>query len=181
MSYLEHFNKNTLKYDLINKFQYKNTKNLPKLEKIILNLGCKKTINTKNLLSNLIAIEFIGSQKGLLTFAKKPNMILKIRKGTPIGCKVTLRKQKSYCFINKVLTVSLPNNKNFKPFNIDLSASKNTFSFELYNILNFIEIEKYYSLFKEISGLKVTIIFNSSKRKELLFLVKSLQLIVQKT
>jgi large subunit ribosomal protein L5 len=81
----------TLKYELCNKFAYKNINEVPKLKKIILNFGCK-TADLKHLSASLLALELITSQKGRITTTKSPNLLLKIKKGNPSGCKVTLKK-----------------------------------------------------------------------------------------
>jgi large subunit ribosomal protein L5 len=97
MTSFENYYINIIKYDLVNKFYYKNHKKIPKLNKIILNFNCKN-INFKLLISSIIALELITTQKSIITSSKKSNITLKIRKGNPIGCKVTLRKEKMYFF-----------------------------------------------------------------------------------
>ena len=97
MNFLKKFYYKTLKYDLVNKFLYENTKIIPQIEKIILNFGCK-TSDLKTLSTSTLALELITSQKGNLTRTRHNNILLKIRKGHPVGCKVTLRKKKSFEF-----------------------------------------------------------------------------------
>ena len=94
MYLINYYYNNIVKYDLINKFYYKNIKQLPSILKIILNFNFKKQ-NIKNLMSSLIALELISSQKPIFTKSKISNITLKIRKGQPVGCKITLRKQNS--------------------------------------------------------------------------------------
>lgn len=91
MHFIENFYLQTIKYDLINKFSYKNPTKLPKLTKIVLNFG-SKTADLKQLSAGLLALELITSQKGKLTKTKKANILLTIRKGNPTGCKVSLVK-----------------------------------------------------------------------------------------
>ena len=91
MHFLDYFYTKTLKFDLINKFYYKELKNLPKLKKIVLNFNCRTT-NLKTLATHLLALELITNQKSNLTISKRPNLLLKIRKGNPVGCKVILKK-----------------------------------------------------------------------------------------
>ena len=107
MQFLEHFNKKTFKYDLINKFLYKNTKKLPKIKKIILNFSCQST-KLKNLASSLLALELITTKKGLLTTSKKANILLKLRKGNPVGCKIVLTSKNYYNFLARFLNEILP-------------------------------------------------------------------------
>ena len=91
MHFLEYYYNNVIKFDLINRFNYKNLKNIPKLEKIVLNFGCK-TFELKKLSLSLLSLQLITDKKGILTVSKKPNIVLKIRKGNPVGCKVILTK-----------------------------------------------------------------------------------------
>ena len=101
MHSLEYFNIKTLKFDLINKFHYTNLKKLPKLQKMILSFSCKTT-ELKILATHLLALELITNQKGILTVSKRPNLLLKIRKGNPTGCKLTLKKTFILNFFPKV-------------------------------------------------------------------------------
>ena len=84
-----------IKYDLVNTFFCQNVIEIPKLKRIILNFGYQKS-NFKYFVSSLLALEFISSKKGKITKSKCLNMILKIKKGNPVGCKVILRKNTMY-------------------------------------------------------------------------------------
>ena len=107
MHFLEYYYNNVIKFDLINRFNYKNLKNIPKLEKIVLNFGCK-TFELKKLSLSLLSLQLITDKKGILTVSKKPNIVLKIRKGNPVGCKVILTKNLMYLFFAKLLIEILP-------------------------------------------------------------------------
>lgn len=174
MHFLEHFYIKTLKYDLVNKFFYRNTKKLPKLKKIILNFGCK-TSDIKYLASSLLALELITNQKGTMTTTKHSNILLKIRKGNPTGCKITLRKNKMLNYFSKILIEIFPKLKNFEGFKVSRKIKKNYFSYELYDTFNFNELEEHYYLFNNLSRLNVTIVTSTKTKKELLFILKSLQ------
>ena len=175
MSFLKNFYIKTLKYEFFNKFIYKQSKDLPELKKIILNIGCKNS-ELKNLSSSLLALELITSQEGSVTKTKYPNVLLKIRKGNPTGCKVTLRKTKMFNFLTKFLIEIISKQKNFNGFNISKKLNKSTFSYKVQNILNFNELENQYYLFNNLSSLDVTIVTNAKNKKELLFILKSLKL-----
>lgn len=97
MHLLKNFCSKILKYDLINKFKYNKTNKLPKLKKLVLNFGSQKS-DLKQLAAGLLAFELIANQKGVLTTTKKSNILFKIRKGDPIGCKVTLQSQNLFVF-----------------------------------------------------------------------------------
>nr|UDP55445.1 ribosomal protein L5 [Schizostauron trachyderma] len=172
MNFLKIFYSKTLKYEFFTKFTYKQSKDLPELKKIILNVGCRNS-ELKNLSSSLLALELITSQKGVVTKTKYPNVLLKIRKGNPTGCKVTLRKMRMFNFLTKILIEIISKQKNFNGFNI--SKNKSTFSYKIQNILNFKELENQYYLFNSMSSLDVTIVTNAKNKKELLLILKSLK------
>ena len=92
MQIFKNYYNNVIKYDLINKFYYTNHKQIPQIINIILNFNCKN-LNVKNLVSSLVALELITMKKGIVLTSKKSNIVLKIRKGNPIGCKITLKKK----------------------------------------------------------------------------------------
>jgi large subunit ribosomal protein L5 len=174
MIFLEHLILKTLKYDLTNKFLYKNTKKIPKVKKIILNFGCKTT-DIKNLSASLLALELLTLKKSKLTTTRKPNIALKIRKGNPVGCKVTLQNKKMFIFLEKILIHIFPSIKNFNGIQIKKSKSSKSFSFELYDLFSFNELEEHYYLFNALPKLSITIITNSKSSKELFFIFKSIQ------
>lgn len=179
MQFIKNFNLNTLNYDLVNKFLYNNTKQLPKIKKIILNFGCR-TNDIKNLASSLLALELITNQRGLLTLTKKSNIVLKIRKGNPVGCKVTLQKNNLYNYFTKILLELFPKLKNFEAFKNSKKIKKNVFSFYITDIFNFQELEEHYYLFNNLSKININIITNSTKKQELIFILNSLQFPIKK-
>jgi large subunit ribosomal protein L5 len=175
MHFLEHYYKNVVKYDLINKFIYKNISELPELKKIILNFGSKNT-KIKNFAASLLALELITTKKGVITKTKKPNLFLKIQKGKPAGCKVVLNKTSMYNFLNKILIEIIPNVKDFIKFKSEYK-NYNNFSLNLSNKeLTFFELKEHYHLSKTLHYLNITIVTNSKTQKELFFLLKSLNL-----
>ena len=137
MYFLKNYYQNIIQYDLINKFQYKNTKNLPQLQKIVLNFGYKNP-NINILASSLLALELIASKRGTITTSKDSHILLKIRKGNPVGCKVILKKTLMYNFFAKLLIDIFPQVKEFKEFRFNKeTAQKNTFSYKLKNTFVF--------------------------------------------
>jgi len=170
MYYFGYFAKKTIKHDLVNKFVYSKGAALPELKKIILNYGCKNT-EMKLLSSSLLALELITSQKGILTSTKEANISLKIRKGNPTGCKVTLRKARMYKFFSKIACEIIPRLKVIKK----LEAEKSAFSYELHDAFSFSELEKHYSLFNSLPNLTVTLVTNCKTKKEFAFILKSLK------
>ena len=107
MSFFEAYNRKIIKYDLINVFVYPNLTRMPRLEKIILNFGYPKS-KLKNLISGLLALEFLSSKKGEITRSKHLNIFLKIKKGSPVGCKIVLKKSVMNLFYLKLITSIFP-------------------------------------------------------------------------
>ena len=102
MFFIEKYVHKIISYDLINTFFYKDLIEIPKLKKIILNFGYRKS-NFKYLVSSLLALEFLTSKKGKITTSKRLNIFLKIKKGNPVGCKIILKKNTMYLFYLKLL------------------------------------------------------------------------------
>lgn len=177
MNFYRYYNENVVKYDLLNKFQYKSLNEMPKFHKIILNFGNKKS-DLKQLGPTLLALELITSQRSLLTTSNTVNLSLKIKKGSPTGCKITLRKMTMYTFLNKVVNKIFPKLKPFQGFKILTSEAKlqRTFSFSLRNNLLFPELEKHYQYFNRLPHLDVTIVTNAKSVRELVFLLKSFKI-----
>jgi len=107
MTFFEEYNRTVIRYDLINTFVYQNLAQVPRLEKIILNFGYPKS-KIKNIISGLLALEFLSSQKGTITKSKHLNVFLKIKKGNPVGCKLVLRKNIMNLFYLKLMTSIFP-------------------------------------------------------------------------
>jgi large subunit ribosomal protein L5 len=107
MIFYNTFFRKVVTYDLINAFFYQNVPQIPKLKKIVLNFGYSKS-NLKYLMSGLLALEFISLKKGKLTKSRNLNLLLKIKKGNPVGCKVILKKNSMYFFYFKLLTSIFP-------------------------------------------------------------------------
>lgn len=176
MSFLKTFYKKTIKYDLLNKFIYKKTINIPKLKKIDLNFAAK-TSKLIDLASNLLALEIIASKKSNLTKTKKANPVLKLRKGNPVGCKVTIKKNLMFNFLEYNIINIMPQLKysnNLKSLNIKIN--KNTLSYNIKNLFIFNELEKNYYLFNDLKKLDVVVLINSKKLKEISFITNSIKM-----
>ena len=175
MQILKNYQLKALKHDLINKFTYNNTKKIPKLKKIIINFGCNTT-NIKSLSASLLTLEMLTNQKGILNYSKKANITLKIRKGNPVGCSVTLRKTQMFEFLYKLQIEAIPKLKNFEGFDYKNEYSYNSFFFTLHDIFVFNGLDNNYYLFSNLTSLNIAFITNSNTNKELFFILESLQL-----
>ena len=175
MHFFNYFCTKTLKFDLINKFYYTDLKKLPNLKQIVLNFSCKTT-ELKILATHLIALELITNQKGMTTVSRRPNLLLKLRKGNPSGCKVTLRKTLMINFLSKGFNETFPKVKNFSGMMIHQKVEKNAFSFSVKDTLAFSELAEHYYLFNNLSNLSLSFLTQVNTREEMLFFLKSLQL-----
>ena len=178
MHFIKVSNKKIIKHDLINKFNYTDIKDIPEIKQLTLNFGCKN-FNIQKFATTFLALEIIAAKKGQLTIAKNANILLKIQKGQPAGCKVTLKKKEIYFFLNKVLIEILPKIKNFEGFKIQTQTS--TFNFQLLsNEIMLQEFENQYPLFANLPHLDIQVSTNSKNQKELMFLIKSTKIPIYK-
>ena len=166
MFFFEKYYNNIIKNDLLTKFNYKNVKTIPKLKKIILIFGFN-TVDFKKISIALLALKLITKKQSKIVSAKKPNILLKIRKGEPVGCKVILTKKFMFLFLSNLLFKILP--LNFKYRILLKECNVNFLTFNIKNILIFKTLEQNYILFNRIENLHLTVVTASSKNKEEFF------------
>ena len=115
MNRLEQKYKETVISAMMEKFGYKNVMEVPRVEKVVINIGVGDAIqNAKALEDSVKELEQITGQKAVVTKAKKSIANFKLRAGMPIGCKVTLRSEKMYDFLDKLMNISLPRVRDFR-------------------------------------------------------------------
>jgi large subunit ribosomal protein L5 len=156
--------KNNIKYALLNKFNYKNLSEIPTLEKVNLSLNIKNRPDLNFLVSSLVALELLTNQKGFLIRSKTFNLTTKIRKGDPIGARVTLRKEKARQFLLRLSNTKFgfpKNNNNTKHF-----------SFLISNLMFFKEFEVNYHFFRRLGSLNVVVNTTALTREEFIFLLR---------
>ena len=118
MSRLSDFYKNEVAPALMKKFEYKSPMQIPKIEKIVLNIGAGDAKDNAKVIDNIMAdLETITGQKAVPTFARKSVANFKIREGMKIGAKVTLRGEKMYEFMDRFFNLALPRVRDFKGIN----------------------------------------------------------------
>lgn len=165
--------KKIIKYDLINKFLYKNVRFVSKLKNITLNFGCKN-FDTQKFTATLLALEVLTLKKTTLSISRNPNVLLKIQKGQPAGCKVNVGGNDIDSLLIKLNLEILPKLKNTLKFKNQTEIS--TFSFKfLPNEIVLQELEDHYPLFLGLPSLDINVLTNSQNHKELIFLIKSMK------
>ena len=115
MNRLQERYKNEISKNLMSKFNYSSVMQLPKMEKIVINIGVGDAVNNSKLLDEAVEeLTLISGQKPIITKARKSIAGFKIREGQEIGCKVTLRGERMYEFMDKLISISLPRVRDFR-------------------------------------------------------------------
>ena len=150
---------------LMKDFSYRNVMQVPKLIKIVVNMGLGEAIqNVKILDSAAEELAAITGQKPIITKAKKSIAGFKLRQGMPIGCAVTLRKDKMYEFLDRLMNVSLPRVRDFKGISGKAFDGKGNYSLGVKEQLIFPEID--YDKIDKIKGLNISIVTTAESDEE---------------
>ncbi len=150
---------------LKDKFKYGNPMQVPRLEKIILNFGLGEAINNIKILDSAAEeLKIIAGQKPVITRARKSIAAFKLREGMPIGCKVTLRKQKMYDFFNKLVNVALPRVRDFRGISGKAMDGRGNYTLGIKEHIIFPEIE--YDKIDKIKGLNITVVTSAETDDE---------------
>ncbi len=150
------FYENEIRPALVRKFKYKNVMQVPKLEKIVINMGLGEAIqNIKVLDTAANDIMLISGQKPVITKAKKSIASFKLRTGMPIGCVVTLRRERMYEFFQKLVTIVLPRVRDFKGISSKSFDGRGNYTIGLREQIIFPEIE--YDKVDKVRGMNITI------------------------
>jgi len=150
---------------LMKRFNYKNRMEVPKLEKIVINLGLGEAIqNIKILDSAVQELSQITGQKPVITKAKKSIAQFKLRTGMPIGCMVTLRKERMYEFFNRLVNVALPRVRDFKGLSGKSFDGRGNYALGLREQLIFPEI--HYDKIDKIKGMNIVIVTTAKTDEE---------------
>ncbi|USI71858.1 50S ribosomal protein L5 [Sphingomonas morindae] len=138
------------------KFGYKNKMEVPKIEKIVLNMGVGDATQDKKRVDQAAAeMELIAGQKPVVTKAKKSIAQFKLREGMPIGCKVTLRRERMYEFLDRFVTIALPRVRDFRGLNPKSFDGRGNYATGLKEQLIFPEIS--YDKVDRVRGMDVII------------------------
>lgn len=149
---------------MIKEFEYKNIMQVPRLDKIVLNMGLGEAIENKKLLeAGMDELTLISGQKSVKTKAKKSVATFKVRKGMEIGCKVTLRGDRMYEFLDRFINIALPRVRDFRGVSRDSFDGRGNFAVGIKEQIIFPEID--YDKVEKIHGMDV-VVCTTAKRDE---------------
>ncbi|MGL5948331.1 MAG: 50S ribosomal protein L5 [Aeromonas sp.] len=156
MAKLHDYYKSDVVNELKTQFGYKTVMQVPRIEKITLNMGVGEAIADKKLLENAVAdMAAISGQKPLVTKARKSVAGFKIREGYPIGCKVTLRGERMWEFLERLICISVPRIRDFRGLNAKAFDGRGNYSMGVREQIIFPEID--YDKVDRVRGLDITI------------------------
>lgn len=150
---------------LMSKFEYKSPMQIPKIVKVVINMGLGEAKeNSKIIDSAMNDLGIITGQKGIVTKARKSVAAFKIREGMPIGCKVTLRNERMYEFLDRLFNVALPRVRDFRGINPNAFDGRGNYSLGIKEQLIFPEIE--YDKVDAIRGMDIIIVTTAETDEE---------------
>ena len=153
------------------KYSYENVMQLPKLDKIVINMGVGDATSNSKLLDAAVAdLMAITGQKPVVTKAKKAIAGFKVREGQPIGCKVTLRGENMYNFLDKLISITLPRVRDFRGINPKAFDGRGNYTLGLTEQLIFSEIE--YDNVVKVRGMDIVFVTTAKTNEEALDLLK---------
>ena len=150
---------------LMQKFQYRSTMQIPKLEKIVINVGMGEAVGNSKALDGAIEdLATITGQRPIVTRAKKSIAGFKVREGMPIGCKVTLRGERMYHFLDKLINVALPRVRDFRGVSPKSFDGRGNYSLGLKEQLVFPEVD--YDKIDRVRGMDIVIVTTAETDEE---------------
>ncbi|HBI48024.1 MAG TPA: 50S ribosomal protein L5 [Smithella sp.] len=157
MARLKDYYSKTVVPALIKKFNYKNPMQVPKMEKIVLNMGLGEAISNIKIIDGAVQeLAAITGQKPIVNKAKKSIATFKLRQGMPVGCSVTLRKNNMYEFFDRLVNAALPKVRDFRGISPNAFDGRGNFSIGLQEQTIFPEIE--YDKVEKVKGMNITIV-----------------------
>ncbi|NOI67638.1 50S ribosomal protein L5 [Vibrio sp. 99-8-1] len=165
MAKLHDYYKSSVVAELAKEFGYTSVMQVPRIEKITLNMGVGEAINDKKLLENAASdMAIISGQKPLITKARKSVAGFKIREGYPIGCKVTLRGERMWDFLERLINIALPRVRDFRGVSAKSFDGRGNFSMGVREQIIFPEID--YDKVDRVRGLDITITTSAANDEE---------------
>lgn len=150
---------------LMNKFNYSSVMEVPKIEKVIINIGLGEAIQNPKLLDEAMAeLTQIAGQKPVVTRARKSIANFKLREGMPIGCKVTLRADKMYEFLDKLMNISLPRVRDFRGVSKTAFDGRGNYTLGIKEQIIFPEIN--FDKVNKVRGMDIVIVTTAKTNEE---------------
>ena len=173
MSRLKDLYKNEVVAKLTEEFGYKNVMEVPRVSKVTLNMGVGEALGDKKLMDSAVAdMEAIAGQKAVVTKARKSVAGFKVREGWPIGCKVTLRRDRMWEFMDRLVDISLPRVRDFRGINPKSFDGRGNYSMGVKEQIIFPEID--YDKVDKVRGMDITITTTANTNDEGRALLKAL-------
>ncbi len=158
---------------LLETYKYGSVMEVPHIEKVVINIGVGDATSNSKLLDDAVRdLTIISGQKPVITKAKKSIASFKLREGQPIGCKVTLRGNRMYEFLDKLLTISLPRVRDFRGVSKNAFDGKGNYTLGVKEQLIFTEIE--FDKITKIRGMDIVIVTTANSDKEAYTLLEAL-------
>ena len=165
MNRLQEKYQNSVRAELQQKFGYKSSMQIPKIDKIVINMGCGDAVANAKVLDDAVEdLTIIAGQKPVITKAKKSIANFKLREGMPIGCKVTLRGERMYQFLDKLVSVSLPRVRDFQGVNGNAFDGRGNYTLGVKEQLIFPEIN--FDKVKKVRGMDIVIVTTAKTDEE---------------
>lgn len=156
MARLKEFYKETVMPQLTQQFGYKSVMEVPRITKIVLNMGVGEAVGDKKLLDSAVSdMQKVSGQKPVITKSKKSIAVFKIREGYPIGCMVTLRRERMYEFLDRLVTIALPRVRDFRGMSSRAFDGRGNYNMGVKEQIIFPEIE--YDKIDTLRGMNITL------------------------
>ena len=172
MSRLKDFYREDVVKQLTEQFGYKSVMEVPRVTKVTLNMGVGEALTDKKVLENAVSdMEKISGQRPVVTKAKKSIAGFKLREGWPVGCKVTLRSDRMYDFLDRLITISIPRTRDFRGLNPKSFDKQGNYSMGVKEQIIFPEID--YDKIDKLRGMDITITTTAKTAEESLALLSA--------
>ncbi|WP_031547058.1 50S ribosomal protein L5 [Salinicoccus luteus] len=154
-----------IKNELVNKFNYSSVMEVPRIEKIVVNMGVGDAVQNAKVLDTAVEeLEAITGQKPVITKAKKSIATFRLREGMPIGAKVTLRGERMYDFLDKLVSVSLPRVRDFRGISKKAFDGRGNYTLGVKEQLIFPEID--YDKVSKVRGMDIVVVTTANTDEE---------------
>jgi len=179
MARLYDFYKDTVSKDLMKQFGYKSNMEIPRIEKITLNMGVGEAVADKKVMEFAVGdMQKIAGQKPVVTMSKKSIAGFKIREGYPVGCKVTLRKDRMYEFLDRLISVAIPRIRDFRGISGKSFDGRGNYNMGVKEQIIFPEVD--YEKIDTLRGMNITITTSAKTDEEAKALLMAFKLPLKK-